>query len=233
MAALAACLLARELYVVPVLVLGVVEVARTGRRGFVWFLPAAVLGLWQLVLQLALSGSPTSDANKPSIVPLRGAIQKVREVVREDGIGGANWEILFVGLLLACCVYFAVWSVVRLRRAWRERPPAREDLLPLVGLGAVLLIPFLTLDLWRNIPSYSRYAAPVAGLLVLAYAIDRGFAPKFLLTATAALSLTNPVLALLPTRHGRLVEPTPPATPAQARASQVEDASRTPAWWPA
>ena len=31
----------------------------TGRRGFVWFLPAAVLGLWQLVLQIALSGSPT------------------------------------------------------------------------------------------------------------------------------------------------------------------------------
>ena len=114
-----------------------------------------------------------------------------------------------------------MWSVVRLRRDWRERPLAREDLLPLVGLGAVLLIPFLTLDLWRNIPSYSRYAAPVAGLLVLAYAIDRGFAPKVLLTATAALSDSNPVLALLPTRHGRLVEPTPPATPAQARASQV------------
>jgi hypothetical protein len=58
-------------------------------------------------------------------------------------------------------------------------------------------------------------------LLVLAYAIEDTFAPKFLLTAIVALSLTNPVLALLPTRNGRLVEPTPPATPAQAQATQL------------
>jgi hypothetical protein len=70
--ALTGCLLARELYSIPVLVIGLVEVVRGGRRGLVWLLPTALLGVWQVVLRLMLTGSPTDDAHKPSIVPLRG-----------------------------------------------------------------------------------------------------------------------------------------------------------------
>jgi len=135
-------------------------------------------------------------------VPLLGAARKLKEVLRVDWLGVANWEILFIGLLLLTVVFFLFKSGVAAGRLRRDRRlPSREELLPFVALAAVVLIPFLTVGLWRNVPSYARYSAPAAGMLVLVYAIGRDRAARYLMVALVALTLTNPVVALLPTRH--------------------------------
>ena len=69
--------------------------------------------------------------DRPSAVPLFGAAHKVKEVLQTDWLGTANWELLFVGLLLLIPLYFLVRCVGRGRPAWRDRAlPAREQLLP-------------------------------------------------------------------------------------------------------
>ena len=207
---LAACLLARELYVVPVAVIAAVELVRRRREALPWLVPLAVLGLWQLYLRVALTGSPTEGVHKPSVVPLRGAVQKAREVLRQDILGAAHWELLCVGVLLLVWLAFALAGVKPLAALVRDRRPADATparMFPLVALGSVLLLPFLSLDLWRNIPSYSRYAAPAAGMLVLAYALRRTWWSIALLGAIGALTLTNPVVALVPSHQHAQVRP--------------------------
>ena len=204
-AALAGCLLARELYALPVAVIVAAELLRRRRDALPWLVPFAVLGLWQLYLRIALTASPTAGVNKPSPVPLRGAVQKAREVLREDLLGAAHWELACVGVLLAVWVAFAAAGARSLGELLRERraeDAARPRVFPLVALASVLLLPFLTLELWRNVPSYSRYAAPATGMLVLAYALRRTWWSGALLVAVAALTVTNPVVALVPA-HGR------------------------------
>jgi hypothetical protein len=210
-AALTACLLARELYVIPVAALVALELLRQRRQGMPWLIPLAVFGAWQLYLRLALASPVTPDeAEKPSIVPLLGALRKVREVLKHDWLGAANWELLFVGLLLLMPAYFLARSLGPVVEAWRSRSlPARERLLPIVALASVATVPFLTVALWGFIPSYARYSAPAAGMLVLLYALTRDRAARYLMVALMALTLTNPVVALLPISHGTAVEAPP------------------------
>jgi hypothetical protein len=229
-AALAACILARELYVLPVAVIAAVELLRRRRGALPWLVPLAVLALWQLYLRVALTGSPTDDVNKPSAVPLRGAVQKAREVLRQDVLGAAHWELACVGVLLAVWLAFAVAGVRPLATLLRDRRPAEATparMLPLVALASVLLLPFLSLELWRNIPSYSRYAAPAAGMLVLAYALRRTWWSTALLAAIAALTLTNPVVALVPSHQQAMVRPPAPLGPGQERVAAIQGCLRT------
>jgi hypothetical protein len=218
-AALTACLLARELYLLPVAALAAAELWRSRRAGLPWLIPLAVFGAWQVYLRLALAASPTEGSHGPSPVPLRGMFQKAREVVREDVIGAANWELAFLAFVLACWAYFAVRTVMMARRLGRA--PSREELLPVVGLGALLLFPFLTDALLANIPSYTRYAAAVAGLLVIAYGIWGDAVSRFLLIGSTGLALFNPVIAVLPTRNPGRVKPPEPVSPQAARADTL------------
>jgi hypothetical protein len=207
-AALTACLLARELYVIPVAALVVLELVRGRRQALPWLVPLAVFGAWQAYLRLALAAPVTPDeAERPALVPLLGAARKVREVIRFDFLGPANWELLFVGLLLLIPLFFLVKSVGLVAQARRvRRLPEREQLLPVVALASVITVPFLTVALWGYIPSYARYGAPAAGMLVLIYAVSRDAAARWLMIAVVALTLTNPVVALLPIEHPSQVE---------------------------
>jgi hypothetical protein len=199
-AALTGCLLARELYLIPVAALVALELLRHRGRAPAWLIPLAVFGAWQAYLRLALASSVTPDgAARPSPVPLLGAARKLRDVLQMDWLGPANWEVLFIGLMLVIPVYFLVRSLAVADRARRERRlPDREQLLPVVALASVVTVPFLTVDLWGYIPSYARYGAPAAGMLVLLYAVTRDRTARLLMVALMALTLTNPVLALFP-----------------------------------
>jgi peptidoglycan/LPS O-acetylase OafA/YrhL len=119
--------------------------------------------------------------------------------------------VLFVVLLLLITLYFVVRSVGMLDWARRSRSlPGRESLLPLVALASVATVPFLTKELWNYIPSYARYCAPAAGMLVLLYAVSRDRAARFLMLALMVLTLTNPVVALLPISNQPSVQVPPP-----------------------
>jgi hypothetical protein len=205
--ALAACLLARETYVIPVAAIVVLELLRSRRQGLLWAVPLLVFGAWQLYLRLAFTAPVTPSAiDRPSVVPLLGAARKVREVLEDDWLGPANWELLFVALLLLIPLFFLVKSLGAIRLGWRDRAlPTRDQLLPLVALASVLTVPFLNLALWGYIPSYARYSAPAAGMLVLVYAVSRDRAARLLVVALVALTLTNPVVALLPISHPSVV----------------------------
>jgi hypothetical protein len=202
-AALTACLLARETYLIPVAVVAGLELARRRRDAAAWVIPFAVWGAWQLYLGVVLATSVTSDSSKPSVVPLLGALRKVHEVVRHDVTGTANWEIAFVALVLLVTLYFLVKSLAVLQLGRRLRTmPTREELLPVVALASAVLIPFLTVALWGYVFSYVRYAAAVPGILVLVYARSRDREAQVLMTALVVMTLANPVIAFLPIAHG-------------------------------
>jgi hypothetical protein len=211
-AALTACLLARELYLIPVATVVALELLRHRHRAPEWLIPLAVFGAWQAYLRLALASPVMPDeAARPSPVPLLGAARKVREVLSSDWLGAANWELMFVGLLLAIPLYFLVRSALVAVRAGRSRLlPDREQLLPIVALASVATVPFMTVELWGYIPSYARYGAPAAGMLVLLYALTRDRAARLLMIALMALTLTNPEVALLPIDHPAQVQVPPP-----------------------
>ena len=86
----------------------------------------------------------------------------------------------------------------------------------MVALATLVLVPCLTLALWRNPLSYSRYGAPAAGLLLLFYGLRRDRWSGGLLFSVAALSLLNPVVPLLPAKHQGVVRPPPPSLQARA-----------------
>ena len=223
--ALAACLLAREVYLLPVAVIFLIELWRQPRRSVPWLLPLAVLGVWQVVLRLMLAGDPSGGAERPSVVPLLGALRKVHSLLHEDVIGAANWEVAFVTVLLAAWAFFCVCAVVMVaRRRQAGGRPSREEVLPVVALAAIVLVPFLTLELWTYIPSYARYSAPAAGALVLLYALQPGRVAAGLMIALVALTLTNPVVALWPVDHPAVI--TPPPAPALASAPREPGAIR-------
>jgi hypothetical protein len=210
--ALSGCLLARELYLIPVAAVVALELLRRRRRGLQWLIPLGVYAVWQVYLRAALA-SPLvpDDAARPSPIPLLGAARKVHAVLTRDYVGAANWEVLFVGLVLAIALYFVVRSAGVLDWVRRHRTiPSRETLLPLVALASVVTVPFLTKELWNYIPSYSRYTAPAAGMLVLLYAVSRERALRALMLALVILTVTNPVVAMLPIGNGVSVQ-APPA----------------------
>jgi hypothetical protein len=210
--ALTACLLARELYLIPVASVIVLELARRRTRGIAWLVPLAVFAAWQVYLRLALA-SPVEpkEAARPSAIPLLGAARKIHAVLSSDYVGAANWELLFVVLLLLMALYFTVRSVAVVDSARRSRAlPSREALLPVVALASVATVPFLTKELWNYIPSYARYGAPAAGMLVLLYAITRARALRLLMAGLMVLTLTNPVVALLPVANQPSVQLPPP-----------------------
>jgi hypothetical protein len=211
-AALTACLLARELYVIPVASVIVLELVRRRRQGWPWLIPLAVYAAWQVYLRVALASPVVPDvAARPSPVPLLGAARKIHAVLTSDYLGAANWEVMFVILLLALPLYFIVRSLSVLDWARRTRAlPSRENMLPLVALASVATVPFLTKELWNYIPSYARYGAPAAGMLVLMYAVSRDRASRLLMVALMALTLTNPVVALLPISNQPSVQVPPP-----------------------
>ena len=65
--------------------------------------------------------------------------------------------------------------------------------------------------MWGYIPSDARYGAPAAGMLVLLYALSRDRTARLLMVALMALTLTNPVVALLPISNQPAVQvPQPP-----------------------
>jgi hypothetical protein len=211
-AALTGCLLARELYLIPVASVVVLELVRRRKQGIPWLIPLAVFAAWQVYLRVALAAPVVPEyAARPSPIPLLGAARKVNAVLKSDYVGAANWELLFVALLLLFALYFLVRSVGVLDWARRSRAlPDRESLLPLVALASVATVPFLTKELWNYIPSYARYGAPAAGMLVLLYAVNRDRAARFLMVAVVVLTLTNPVVALLPISNQPSVQVPPP-----------------------
>jgi hypothetical protein len=212
-AALTACLLTRELYLIPVASVIALELVRRRQRGLAWLIPLGVFAAWQVYLRVALASPVVPDvAARPSPIPLLGAARKVHAVLKSDYVGAANWEVLFVALLLLLAVYFAVRSLRVLDWARHARKlPDRERLLPLVALASVATVPFLTKELWNYIPSYARYGAPAAGMLVLLYAVARDRPARWLMLALMVLTLTNPVVALLPISNAPSVQiPAPP-----------------------
>ena len=212
-AALTACLLARELYLIPVASVVALELLLRRRQALRWLIPLGVFAAWQIYLRTELASPVVPDeAARPSPIPLLGAARKIHAVLSSDYLGAANWEVLFVVLLLAIALYFIVRSLLVLDWARRARAlPTREGLLPLVALASVATVPFLTKELWNYIPSYARYGAPAAGMLVLLYAISRDRAMRALMLALMVLTVTNPVVALLPMSNDASVQvPAPP-----------------------
>ena len=84
-----------------------------------------MFGAWQVYLRLAFAGEPNEGSHGPSPVPLRGMVQKAREVLREDVIGAANWELAFLAFVLACWCYFAYRTIAAARSLGRP-PRARS-----------------------------------------------------------------------------------------------------------
>jgi hypothetical protein len=207
-AALTACLLARELYLIPVTSVVALELVLRRQYALRWVIPLGVFAAWQTYLRLALASPVVPDvAARPSPVPLLGAARKVKAVLSNDYIGAANWEVLFVALLLAISLYFLVRSLLVVDWSRKARAlPTREGLLPLVALASVATVPFLTKELWNYIPSYARYGAPAAGMLVLLYAVSRDRVLRALMLALMVLTLTNPVVALLPIANDASVQ---------------------------
>src|SRR5215207_4243071 len=120
--ALTGCLLARELYVLPVAVIVLLELLRRPRQAIPWLVPLLVWGGWQVYLRVALATPVTpEEAARPSLVPVLGAVRKAREVLRWNWQENAHWELLMVALLLLCPLFFAVKSLGVLDHVRRAR----------------------------------------------------------------------------------------------------------------
>jgi hypothetical protein len=201
--ALAGCVLAREVYMIPVALICTTELARRRRSGLIWLAPLALWAAWQAYLRLALAASPTFGAHKPSLVPFVGAVRRAKTVLQQDAVEVAHWELLFIGVVLLSWLLFAVYSAGVLRDGLIERRlPSRTALMPLVGLAAGFLTAFYTPYLWMYARDYTRQSTALAGVLVLTYVLRPRREPLALLVALVALTLTNPIVALLPTDHG-------------------------------
>ena len=206
LAALTLVPFARETYLAPVAAIALIELLRWRRRALIWLLPLVSFGAWIAYVRLrSFAGDPERDISEPSIVPFAGAGKKIMSVLREDPVGTANWELLFVVVLLAVWAYFLVRSVPLLTSVRERTWPSRAALSPLLAFLAVLLIPFLTEALWRNPLSYVRYGAPAGALLLLVYAHRRDRWAIGLALALFALSVANPLVGLLPTVQGPII----------------------------
>jgi hypothetical protein len=209
LAALGAAPFARELFILPLVGVALIELLRWRRAALVWLLPVVAYGCWNVYLEVAFRHAQArTEVTSPSPVPLVGAIQKIGNVLRTDVVGAANWELAFVLLALAVWGYLAVRSWGLLGR-WRDIGgwPARAEFAPLIGLLAIFFIPFLTEGLWGSALSYVRYTAPAAAILLVVFAVQQDRWALRLAVALFALSLVNPLVALLPTGNGPLLTP--------------------------
>jgi len=228
-AALTMTLLARETFVLPVTVLALIELWRARRAALPFLIPSLVWALWQAYLRAALTAPVVpGGAERPRIVPLVGALKRMKFIATHDILGVANWEIAFILLMLVTCAYL-LWSAARavpgaLRR--RIGSAARDDGLLVVAGATVVLVPFFTEELWRFIPSYARYSAPVGALLLMTFAIRGSRLACGLAIAMGALTLVNPVVGLVPTTNGWMV--VPPGVPSASRAAPPSGPGRRP-----
>jgi hypothetical protein len=198
---------ARELYVLPLLGIAVIELLRWRRAALAWLAPVLLFAAWNGYLELAFPHS-LARTQTPSLLPLVGAFEKAREVVRTDVVGAANWELAFILLALLAWGYLAVRSWPLLRRSrYAAGWPARGEFVPLAGLLAIATVPFLPDNLWANSLSYVRYTAPVSGVLLLVFALRRDRWALWLAAAFFALTVVNPLIGLLPTNNGPLLAP--------------------------
>ena len=197
-----ACLMTREVYVVPVAFVCLAEVVRGRRRAIGWLAPLLIWGTWEIFLRLTFAASPSHGANRPSIVPLLGVERKLKLVLHQDPWGYADWEIGFILLVLTLWVVFFVRTVDAVAVARRTRRMADVELLKIVGLMSVFLMPFQPFALWQYMTGYTRYSAPVVSMLVLSYALRPSRALLGLSFVMLALTFTSPILSLAPTSIG-------------------------------
>jgi len=216
-AALAATLLAKETFLLPIAVICGLELVRHRRAALAWTVPLAVWAAWQLYLRASIAKSPLSDdVARPGRIPFEGLARKVREVLQVDVVGAANWELMFLLMLLLVWASYLIYALRLVPELWRRRAwkrgamPSREALLPVVASAALALIPFLSVYFWRYPLDYSRYSASCAGLLLLSWGLRRDRWALGLAIALFALSLVNPEIGLLPTRNGVTITPLPP-----------------------
>ena len=197
--------LARELYIAPVLAIALVEFARSRWRAWPWLVPLVVFGSWNVGIRIVVPQSSAVEVESPSPVPLVGALEKLGQLLREDVVAAANWELLF--LLLSLWVWgFLAWrSRTALALLRRREWPSRAQLVAPIGLLSLWFVPFLTMPLWRNPLSYVRYAAAAAAVLLLIHALERDRLALGLALGLLALSLINPFVGLLPMSNGPVI----------------------------
>lgn len=224
--ALTLTLLTRETFLVPVTVLALAELVRSRRGALPFLIPTAVWAVWQVYLRAALTAPIVPPgAERPQLLPIAGALDRFKLISEQDVVGAANWEISFILLLLVICGYL-IWSAgVVVLAALRDRSTerTRDDVLVVVAAASVLLVPFFTSELWRNIPSYARYSAPAAALLMMLFAVRGSRVAAGLAVALGALTLVNPVIGFVPTANGFVISsapPPPPPRPAAVRPSR-------------
>lgn len=207
--AFTAVLLTRETFLAPVAAICLLELVRRRRKGLLWLLPVGTWALWQLYLWVALEASVKgNNVAHPSPIPILGSVRKIWDVLHADVAGAANWEVAMVLALLAMFGLLVVRAapVARASLAGRSLPTA-ERALPIVGVAALALVPFLTAELWRNPLSYSRYAVAGTAVLLLLHALRRDRAALLIIGVISLLTLVNPVISILPTSYGAMVVP--------------------------
>jgi hypothetical protein len=205
--AFTACLLARETYIVPVAIVCLVELVRRRRAAWAWLLPPLIWGAWELYVRFAVAQTPSKLIAKPSPIPLLGAAHKLKLILQDDPWGVANWEIVFIGLLLIIWLLFFLRCIDTVRDVVRTRRVGKTELVPILALTAALFIPFLTVAEWKDIMSYSRYAAPIGGMMMLVYAIRPQRVWLWLSLALVGLSFISPVIGVAPTSTGPVGPP--------------------------
>jgi hypothetical protein len=212
--------LARETGLAAVILIAAVELVRTGRRGLPWLAPAAIGLGWQLLVALRFPVDQFQATEKPRGTPFVGAFEKLDRVLHSDIVAAANWEATTVVLLLVASVLIVVLGADVVRRTvaferwrvrWRGTDLAAVGVLP--GLAYGVLVILLTSPLWRDPLSYPRYGAPIAGFLLIDYAVRRRRVSAAIATALAAITFANPLFGLAPTSFGPVLA-SPGAGPA-------------------
>lgn len=204
-----AALLTRETFLVPVAAICLLELVRRRRHGLPWLIPVGAWAAWQLYLSLALEASVGGQhVARPSPIPIVGSVRKIWDVLHDDIAGAANWEVMMVLALLAMFGLLVVRAVAAVRASFAaRRVPSPEEALPIVGVAALALMPFLTNELWRNPLSYTRYAVAGTAVLLLLYAMRSDRAALLIVGVISLLTLVNPVISILPTSYGAMVVP--------------------------
>ncbi|HVF77396.1 MAG TPA: hypothetical protein VNA28_03785 [Solirubrobacteraceae bacterium] len=198
--------LARETYLLPALVICAIELWRFRARALIWLAIPITAGAWfAYVATIPAGGSLERDVTLPSIVPIRGAYDRIAALNDTVVPGVANWELLYILTILATAV-FVIWHGAAV--AWAGLAardwPSRERLVLTAGAAAVVLIPFLSAALWRNPLSYGRYGAGAVGILLICVAARRRFA-GVLVAGLVVLGLLNPYATVLPMRYGPVI----------------------------
>ncbi len=200
--------LARETALPAVAVIALLEIYRFRRRALAWLIPVGVGLAWQAYVSTLFAHDQFHNVGRPGLVPFAGAVDKLKAVANLDVVGAANWETMYVAMLVVASlllILYAAKDLPQLRS--HDDPPV---ILPGFTYGVLVL--FLSAGLWSDPSGFPRYAAPLAAFLVLDYAIARRRLPALLATAMLSLTFLNPLFALLPDKLGAVVQnPNAPA----------------------